>query len=95
MCYVRYINYLLPVWGSDVATLTSLTNYFNNCFGLKITITYDGHQIIFLDFTLISDGQNNIKTCTYHTDTAGNTILHDISCHPPHVVKNIPLGELL
>lgn len=33
--------------------------------------------------------------CPYRKDTATNFILMESSCHPSHVTRNLPVGELI
>lgn len=49
-------------------------------------------KIHFLDITLFSRN-GSIQTILYRKPTSGNGILRAESCHPKHVVRNLPIGE--
>lgn len=93
--YGRYINYLLFVWKSDIAEISEFNRYLNNnCFGLSFTIAYYPCIVKFLDFWKVNVG-NFVKTCIYCKPKTGNTILHARSCHNKHIIKDVPVGEML
>lgn len=50
---------------------------------------------MFLDLNLSIDTDKRVKTNTFKKSNAGNTILHPNSHHPKHIIKNIPVGEML
>lgn len=62
--------------------------------GLKCTYSIQDTQINILDLTLIGQVTTGISVL-YRTNTATNLTLMATSSHPPHVIKNIPVGELI
>lgn len=62
--------------------------------GLRFTTTCNIDTIAFLDLNL-KIVENHVYTSTFHKEPAGNTILHADSCHPKHVIRNIPNGEII
>lgn len=87
--YGHYIDDLILIWWSDMAAIPELIFYFNNNnFGLFFTFYWDTRVVSFLDLTLTCD------TTTYRKDTAGNTTLHAVSCHPIHNIKAVLICEL-
>ncbi|KAM9311525.1 proteinase-activated receptor 3-like [Gastrophryne carolinensis] len=62
----------------------------------KFTSEYNANSIAFLDLKLeIMEGSNKVKTRTFRKDTAGNMTLRAESCHPPHTIRAIPVGEMV
>lgn len=94
--YGRYIDDLLIVWGSGVAAVPDLGYYMNdNVLGLRFTLNHDTHNIYFLDLHLQGNGTNQVvESSTYRKELSKNTILSARSCHPPHTIRAIPIGEL-
>ncbi|XP_044148864.1 protein YAE1 homolog isoform X1 [Bufo gargarizans] len=95
--YGRYIDDLLFVWSGDTAAVPSFGTFLNsNHCCLKFTISHDITTIAFLDLSLEGDSATHqVHSSTYRKDTSGNTTLMATSCHPPHVVRNIPKGEFI
>lgn len=93
--YGRYIDDLLFIAVADVAAVERFALFLNqNPCNLKFTIHHECGSICFLDLVLFSQ-ENKIRAKTFRKDTAGNTILHSKSCHPPHIARNIPYGEMI
>lgn len=91
----RYIDDLLFIAGVDVADIHTFQGFLNtHTLGLKFSVSFNRLTIPFLNVVLKVDG-NRMPTANYRKPTAGNTILHAESCHPPHKIKNIPLGEMI
>lgn len=93
--YGRYIDDLLFILELDMAAVPAFSEFLNsNNLGLRFSVQGETDIIPFLDLNL--EGINGrIKTSTFRKNTAGNNILHAESCHPRHVVNNIPTGELI
>lgn len=49
----------------------------------------------FLDLTLKGDSTLGIAVSPYRKHSSINSTLRVRSCHPPHVLKNTPVGELI
>ncbi|XP_056423823.1 uncharacterized protein LOC130362802 [Hyla sarda] len=83
--------------GSDVAVIQEFNNFMNsNEHNLYFTFCFEHEIVNFLDLTLRGDRDTgNITTSTYRKKNAVNSILHAGSCHPSHVMENLPLGEIM
>lgn len=49
----------------------------------------------FLDVTLECSVSGGVKISPFRKNTATNSILMATSCHTEHVIKNVPVGELI
>ncbi|XP_056390615.1 uncharacterized protein LOC130284359 [Hyla sarda] len=95
--YGSYINDLLFIWGSDVAAVPGFMEFLNsNDLNHRFTGSYHHDEFDFLDLHLRGDrGSYRVISTTFRKKTSVNSILHATSCHPPHVVKNLPVGEMI
>lgn len=95
--YGQYIDDLLLVWQCTEDELSSFVAYCNNNpFNLSFKDCSAASAIDFLDLTLIGDTESRvIHTQTYRKETAGNSILRATSCHPHHVFRLVPVGEMV
>lgn len=94
--YGRYIDDLLLVWEGDQTQANQFLNYINdNEFNLRFTMVYNQSEINFLDLTLEGTNGGVINIAPYRKPTATNATLMATSCHPQHVMANIPVGELV
>ncbi|CAJ0967219.1 unnamed protein product [Ranitomeya imitator] len=82
LTWKRYIDDVFCVWGG-----TSWP-------GLDFTMTYDTHQISFLDTLVIKDDNGNLSTDLYLKPTDRNSLLHYSSFHPKNMIKSIPKSQL-
>lgn len=64
----------------------------SNTFNIKFTLVVDEHKLVFLDLELTHDNEGNIITCTHFKSTAGNSYLHQKSCHTKWK-KDIPFSQ--
>lgn len=93
--YGCYIDDLLFIAVADVMAVQGFADYLNqNPCNLKFTIHHEEIAIPFLDLLLVAD-DGRVLSKSYRKSTAGNTVLHSKSCHPPHVGRNIPYGEMV
>ncbi|XP_069805813.1 apoptosis-resistant E3 ubiquitin protein ligase 1 [Dendropsophus ebraccatus] len=92
-----YIDDLVLVWKDSEDSFKLFAEYINNNeYGLKFTTCFGGNEVSFLDVRLVADTDNNcVQILPYRKDCAGNSILMATSCHPPHVIQNMPYGECL
>ena len=61
---------------------------------IKFETSISKESVNFLDVTVkLSDGE--IKTSVYSKPTDAHLYLNSRSCHPNHVVKNIPKGQFI
>lgn len=90
----RYIDDLLLMWGGSREEATHMASYMNqNSMNLRFTHHYESKSIDFLDVTLVGSGK--VLVYPFRKATACNSILSAKSCHPSHVIKNLPVGELI
>lgn len=92
--YRRYIVDLLTIWDGDIQTVMNFLDYCNNnTFNIKFTSVVDEHKLVFLDLELTHDNEGNIITRTHFKSTAGNSYIHQKSCHhtkwKEHTIKPI------
>lgn len=94
--YGRFIDDLLLVWGGKDHLVPLFVDYLNsNDFNLKFTYHHHRTTISFLDVLLTGDDNLGVVVSPYRKDTATNSVLMATSCHPLHVTKNLPIGELI
>lgn len=91
-----YIDDLLLVWEGSHNEAKAFVAYINdNTWQLKSTHTFDVKVTNFLDLTLRGDRNTGISVSPYRKPTLTNSTLMANSCHPSHVTKNVPGGELI
>ncbi|KAM9323956.1 cytochrome P450 2F2-like [Gastrophryne carolinensis] len=95
--YGRYIDDLIFIWKGGEDSIKSFVDYLNNnSLNLEFTFEYNPCTISFLDLTIgVNQDTGTLYTKTYRKDTAGNMTLRADSCHPPHTIRAIPLGEMV
>lgn len=94
--YGRYIDDLLLMWGGTETQAKQFAESLNNNdMNLKFTFVFSTNKVDFLDVTLTGDPTAGIVICPYRKVTATNSILMASSCHPSHVTRNLPVGELI
>lgn len=89
--YGGYIDDLLLV---EMAAGQFMDYINNNALNLKFTFEFQKYVIHFLDTSCIGSKEQGVSVAPFRNPTAGNATSWASSCHPPHVVKNIPVGEL-
>lgn len=93
--YGCYIDDLLLIWEGSHRDAGAFVSYINkNTCQLRFTHTFDVQVTNFLDLTLTGDKNRRIMVTPYRKPSTNSTLMAD-SCHPPHVVKNVPVGELI
>ncbi|CAJ0956544.1 unnamed protein product [Ranitomeya imitator] len=86
----RYIDDLIIIWKGDDMLITDFIKYVNNNdFNLSFTFNTSKTSINYLDISL------SLLFPPYRKSTDSNSILEAHSCHPKHVIKNIPVGEFI
>lgn len=94
--YGRYIDDLLLMWEGSRDDAEKFVDFINeNPFNLRFTHVFDVSVTNFLDLTLTGDMEKGITITPYRKPSSTNSTLMADSCHPRHVVKNVPLGELI
>ena len=97
----RYIDDVFFIWHDDEE---SLKDFIKFCDGysekhemkskIKFETNYSRESVNFLDVTVdLSDGK--IKTSVYSKPTDSHLYLNRKSCHPTHVIKNLPKGQFI
>ncbi|XP_053571501.1 uncharacterized protein LOC128661250 [Bombina bombina] len=78
-------------------SISDFLEYLNtNSSKLKFTREFNSSVVNFLDLTLEGVVEHGtIISSTYRKPTAGNTILHAQSAHPPHLLRSIPKSQFL
>ncbi|XP_068114979.1 uncharacterized protein [Hyperolius riggenbachi] len=93
--WLRFIDDVLVVWRGSEEELERFFDRLNvNERNIHLTYTYSPTSISFLDLSVVKDG-GALRTTTYRKPTAGNTLLHATSHHPPHLIRGIPRGQFL
>lgn len=62
---------------------------------LSFTFSFDSHKVHFLDIVLEGQVDKGVTISPFRKSMARNATLLATSCHPDHVINNIPLGELV
>lgn len=91
--YGHYIDDLLLVWQSDVIQLSDFIAYLNTYDdSLQFTMEHQPDTINYLDVSLFHQ-DNLVHIKLYRTPKSENGLLQADSCHPNHIIKNLPIGE--
>lgn len=91
----RYIDLLILVWEGTRERVSDFVHYINdNDMNLCFTSHCQTQEIHFLVIILTSDITKGVLVSPYRKESTRNNILMASSCHPSHVVKNLPIGEL-
>ncbi|CAJ0939001.1 unnamed protein product [Ranitomeya imitator] len=93
----RYIDDLIIIWKGEDMLITDFIKYVNNTdFNLSFTFNTSKTSINYLDISLsVNENTNLVAVSPYRKSTDSNSILEAHSCHPKHVIKNIPVGEFI
>ncbi|XP_056390398.1 uncharacterized protein LOC130284250 [Hyla sarda] len=90
----RFIDDLLIIWESTENRFQNFIKYItNNNLNLGFTYHFGGTEVNFLDIRVSGNAQV-IDIFPYRKETATNSVLMATSCHPKHVLNNIPFGEM-
>ena len=91
----RYIDDIFFLWSGDEAELHTFLNFLNNSHPtIKFTMSHSLTDIPFLDIS-ISLHQGFLHTDLYTKPTDSHAYLPANSCHPSHVIRNIPYSQFL
>lgn len=97
--YYRYLDDIWGIWNHSWEDLERFTTILNNHHpSIKVKLTWDRKQIIFLD-TVIFKGENFLKTGKldskiYFKTTDSHQFLHKHSFHPKHTFTGILKAQL-
>jgi len=93
--YFRFIDDIFMIWTSGLDNLKTFIESANNLHpSINFTYEYSTTNIAFLD-TKIHISNNKIETEIYTKPTDSHQYLLPSSCHPRHVVKNLPYSLAL
>ena len=91
----RFIDDIFLLWTGTPEDLDVFFDHINSFHPtIKFTITSSTDQLPFLDI-LISLKNGFLKTDIHSKPTDSHAYLPSSSCHPRHVVKNIPYSQFL
>ena len=101
LIWLRYIDDIFFIWTHGEESLKEFLNFaqqYSEEKKMKSKITFEIHQseneVNFLDVT-IRNNNGKISTTLYSKPTDSHLYLHSKSCHPHHVIRNIPKGQFL
>ncbi|XP_043922277.1 vomeronasal type-2 receptor 26-like [Protopterus annectens] len=84
------------VWHGDREELSEFVTYLNdNSFGIKFTANIERENIVFLDVLVTRLSDNTLATSVHRKFPEYNTLLHAESCHPRHIIRNIPKSQFM
>ena len=90
--YRRYLDDGQIMWDSRLGDFHEVLNIMNNLHPmLKFTSEKSFEKIIFLDVILLKKS-DRIETEIYHKETDVDSVLPFNSCHPKHILRNIPFN---
>ena len=101
LIWMRYIDDIFLIWSHDKTSLKDFIQFCNNYSvlkNMKSKIKFESNiskdSVNFLDVT-VKISENKIQTSVYSKPTDAHIYLHSKSCHPHHVIKNIPNGQFI
>ena len=91
----RYIDDIFFLWTDSEANLNSFFSFLNNSHpSIKFTMDHSLTNLPFLDISIsLKDGF--LHTDLYTKPTDSHAYLPATSCHPSHVIRNIPYSQFL
>lgn len=91
----RYIDDLFIIWRGSIQKAKQYITFLNtNDVNLRFSGEISQDNVNYLDLKVaVEDGQ--LVTSLFRKETAGNSILHANSGHPPQLKNSIPYGEFL
>ena len=101
LIWLRYIDDIFFIWTHGDESLNQFIEFAqtysdnqNMKSNMKFEVNQSTEKVNFLDITIIlKDGV--LTTTVYSKPTDSHLYLNVNSCHPEHVIKNIPKGQLL
>ena len=101
MVWFRFVDYIFFIWTGNKDSLDHFISFTQNCSkfkNIKSKIKFEIHLSIneghLLDVTFsLTHGKLRATLFTKTTDSHFN--LNTSSCHPSHVLKNIPKGQFI
>ena len=99
--WMRYIDDIFFIWYHDEISLKQFIKFCDNYSTLKkmksnikFETSTSKEAVNFLDVKVKITG-NKIITSLYTKPTDAHLYLNSRSCHPQHIIKNIPKGQLI
>lgn len=94
--WLQYIYDIFVIWeGSEAKLLEFFKRINSNDHNLKFTMTYDRDSVTFLVLRVKTNIEGKLSSTLSWNSTAGNTVLHATSFHPPSLKTSIPYGQYL
>ena len=97
----RYIDDIFFIWHGDETSLRKFIHFcdtYSESKHMKSNIKFESNilneSVNFLDVR-VSLSNGYIKTSVYSKPTDAHLYLNKKSCHPTHVIKNIPKGQFI
>ena len=101
MLWLRYIDDIFFIWQHDEKSLKHFIKFcdnFSSSRKMKSKIKFETNMsetnVNFLDVT-VSIKDNKLVTSLYTKPTDSHLYLNSKSCHPDHVIKNMPKGQFI
>ncbi|OCT55904.1 hypothetical protein XELAEV_18001096mg [Xenopus laevis] len=97
-CAPSYANLFLGEWerhGPERKLKLFVVKLNRNSFNLTFTMNYHYSRLEFLDIEIKKDERGQLSTNLFRKKTAGNSLLHAESMHPPKCIEGIPKGQYL
>eukprot|EP00111_Clytia_hemisphaerica_P014752 TCONS_00043472-protein len=97
-CYIDDIFFIWTHGNESLNQFIDFCNNFSKSRKMKSTIQYETHQstdsVNFLDVE-VRFRDSTIQTSVYSKATDAHLYLNAKSCHPNHVIRNIPKGQFI
>ena len=97
----RFIDDIFFIWTGKKDSLDHLISFTQNYsksknmkFKIKFEIHLSTNEVHFLDVT-VSLNHGKLRTTLFTKPTDSHFYLNTSSCHPSHVVKNVPKGQFI
>ena len=99
--WMRYIDGIFFIWQHDKNSLENFVKFCDNysfvakmMSKIRFDKNYSTESVNFLDVKVkFKDG--NLSTSLYSKPTDAHLYLNAKSCHPRHVIKNLPKGQFI
>ena len=99
--WIRYIDDIFFIWNHGEDSLKDFIKFCDNyssatkmSSNIRYVSNTSKESVEFLD-VIVKIVNNKIQTCLFTKKTDAHLYLTTNSCHPAHVIKNIPKGQLI
>ena len=101
LIWFRFIDDIFFIWNDDQQSLNDFLNFCQNYSDLKkmkskikFEVCQSIERVNFLDVT-VSIKEGTLATTVFSKPTDAHIYLNATSCHPEHMIKNIPKSQFL